>query len=91
MKTKPPRKSPTSTPSTHASPLTRGHWLALGLTAAASVALQVLAPHGEGGHWWDAIPGVYAVGAFAGGTLLVLGAKGLGKHLLQRPQGYYDA
>ncbi len=65
------------------------HWIALGVVGAASVALQVLAPHGEGGHWWDAIPGIYAAGAFAGCTVLVLGAKWLGKHLVQRPQGYY--
>jgi hypothetical protein len=67
----------------------RWQTVALGVATAASVALQAVSPHGEAAHWWDYVPGSYAVGGFAGCALLVYGAKWLGKHALQRGEGYY--
>ncbi|MDW7712070.1 MAG: hypothetical protein SCH98_16510 [Deferrisomatales bacterium] len=67
----------------------RRQWIAFGVLAAASAVLQAVSPHGAEAHWWDYVPGSYAAGGFAGCVVLILGAKWLGKHALQRGEGYY--
>ena len=57
----------------------------------ALLALAVLfgrSPHPH--FWWDYIPAFHAVLGYAGCWLLVVGAKGLGKRLLERREDYYD-
>lgn len=40
--------------------------------------------------WWEVIPPLWGLLGFAGGWLLVLGAKALAKAWLERDEGYYD-
>lgn len=40
--------------------------------------------------WWDALPPVWALIGYAGGWLLVVGAKALARHWLERDEAYYD-
>jgi nitrogen fixation/metabolism regulation signal transduction histidine kinase len=40
-------------------------------------------------HWWDYVPGFYAVFAFLGAFLLVMIAKTMGK-ILSRREDYYE-
>ena len=65
------------------------HWIALGLVTAISIAAQVAAPHVEGGHWWDAVPGSYAGYGFVGCAAIVFVSKWLGIYWIQRSEGYY--
>lgn len=70
--------------------MTRLHWVLLAAMAALAVATQVLGPHSGHPHWWDGVPGSYAVFGFAGCAAIVLLSKWAGKHLLQRREDYYD-
>lgn len=67
----------------------RWHWMALGLVTAVSLVAQVTAPHHEGGHWWDAVPGSYAAYGFVGCAAIVFVSKWIGKLWVQRGEGYY--
>jgi len=41
--------------------------------------------------WWARIPVFFAIFGFLGCVLIIFFAKSLGKHLLQKPEDYYDA
>jgi hypothetical protein len=60
----------------------------------ACVALVILAAiFGQSHHphfFWDYIPAFSALLGYGGCWLLVVSAKALGKHWLERGEGYYD-
>jgi hypothetical protein len=58
----------------------------LGLLLAALTWGQSEHPH----FWWEKVPGFAAALGFAGCWLLIAVSKALGKHWLERHEGYYD-
>ena len=42
-------------------------------------------------YWWNQIPVFFALFGFCGSLLILFFAKALGKFLLQKKEGYYDA
>ncbi len=70
----------------------RWHWIALGLIAAVSFLTEFLTPHNPGHteHWWNAIPGFYALFGFIGCVAIIVLSKWIGKLLLQRREEYYE-
>ena len=64
------------------------------LIAAGILVLVILsAVFGQSYHpsfFWDYIPGFGALLGYAGCWLLVVGAKALGEHWLERDEDYYD-
>lgn len=63
------------------------------LITAASLVVELFFMHHEPGHshWWNQIPGFFILFGFIGCVLIILFAKGLGKHALDRREDYYDA
>jgi hypothetical protein len=57
------------------------------LSLAAEFVLPI-AHEGED-HWWYHVPFFWAIFGFAGCVILVVGAKWLGRKLLDRPEDYY--
>lgn len=41
-------------------------------------------------HWWNSIPGFYAIWGFLGAAGIILISKGLGALLIQQKEDYYD-
>ena len=41
-------------------------------------------------HWWDKIPGFYAIYGFGGCLLIIKVSKWLGKKIVFRDEEYYD-
>jgi hypothetical protein len=64
------------------------------VVAGAAIVLVILsALFGRTHHphfFWDYIPGFFALFGYAGGWLLVAGAKTLGKRWVERGEDYYD-
>lgn len=61
----------------------------LAVLTAGAVALQAFGPHPAHGHWWDGVPGAYAVFGFVGCAAIVVVSKWVGKRFVQRREGYY--
>jgi hypothetical protein len=66
------------------------HWALLAGLTALSVAVQVLGPHAAHPHWWDALPGSYALFGFLGCAAIVYVSKWIGKLFVLRREDYYD-
>jgi hypothetical protein len=60
--------------------------LAVALVLAAFVFGRPHHPH----FWWDDLPAVWALLGYAGAWVLVVAAKALAKHWLERDEDYYD-
>jgi len=70
----------------------RVHWIALAILVAASIVAGFLGHHEPGhGHWWDAIPGFYALYGFAGSALLIFLSRMAGRKFLEREEDYYES
>jgi len=66
------------------------HWITLAILVVISMVAGLLGHHEPGqGHWWDAIPGFYAVYGFAGSCAVIYLARLLGRWFLQRDEDYY--
>jgi hypothetical protein len=63
------------------------HWIILALITVGSLIGQHFADHH---HWWDAIPGFYALYGFVGCILIVVISKWFGKKIVFREEDYYD-
>ncbi|MFC2157444.1 hypothetical protein ACFLT9_06370 [Acidobacteriota bacterium] len=67
-------------------------WWIVGLVALTILSLAAgilfIEDHGSG-HWWARIPGFFILFAFAGGILLVVFSKYLGRKFLSKDEGYY--
>lgn len=63
------------------------HWVILAVITVISLIGQYVAePH----HWWDKIPGFYAIYGFVGCILIVKISKWFGKKIVFRDEDYYD-
>lgn len=72
---------------------TKYYWFLFvaGVTVSSLVAdFVVPAGEGEQGAWWSHIDGFYALMGFIGCVAIVMIAKWLGTHWLQRKEDYYD-
>lgn len=69
--------------------MSRAGWVALAAAALASLAAGFALPAKEGAPLWEGRAFFAALG-LGGCVALVLGAKALGKQLLQRPEGYWS-
>jgi len=61
--------------------------------AVASGAAAVALPYVLGVHWhhpWEVVPGFWALYGGLGCWLIVTVSKWLGKHVLQKPEDFYD-
>lgn len=65
----------------------RWHWTALALLTILSLAAQFAA---EREYWWEKIPAFWAVYGFVGCMLIIVIAKAIGKHFVQKKEDYYD-
>ena len=64
------------------------HWILLSIITAISLIGQFSVEHHH--HWWDMIPGVYAIYGFIGCILIVKVSKLYGKKIAFRDEEYYD-
>ncbi|HDQ39668.1 MAG TPA: hypothetical protein ENN39_01365 [Desulfonatronum sp.] len=64
------------------------HWIILAVITAVSLIAQYST--GEHHHWWDLIPGFYAIYGFVGCILIVKISKWYGKKIVFRGEDYYD-
>lgn len=69
-------------------PSARG-WVDAIVTGGLAIAVPLLL-HLEHHHAWEIIPGFYAWYGGLGCAVIVLVSKALGKHLLQKPEDFYD-
>lgn len=46
--------------------------------------------HASHGHWWDHIPGFYAIFGLLGSLAMILISQGLGNRFIQKEEDYYD-
>ena len=67
-------------------------WVLLVIVAVISLAAGFSAPH-DAAHdqWWNRVPAFFALFGLVGCLLIIVFAKALGKALLQKKEGYYDA
>lgn len=42
------------------------------------------------GHWWNHVPGFYAIWGFLGCIVIILASKWVGKRFIQQKEDYYD-
>ena len=64
------------------------HWVTLAVITAASIIGQYLAEDFH--HWWDMIPGFYAVYGFVGCILIIKVSKWFGRKIVFRDEDHYD-
>jgi len=43
------------------------------------------------GHWWNHVPGFYALWGFGGCVVIIAVSKWLGKRFVQQKEDYYDS
>ncbi|EKD39194.1 MAG: hypothetical protein ACD_75C00479G0002 [uncultured bacterium] len=67
-------------------------WALLVVVVVISLAAGLATPH-DAAHdqWWNRIPAFFALFGLGGCLLIIICAKALGKALLQKREGYYDA
>ena len=65
------------------------HWITLAILVVTSMVAGLGHQEPDHGHWWDAIPGFYAVYSIAGSCAVIYLARLLGRWLLQRDEDYY--
>ena len=64
----------------------------LALIAIASFIAEFVFLAGEDhGHWWNHVPGFYAMWGFAGCIVIILVSKWMGKLFIQKKEDYYDS
>jgi hypothetical protein len=63
------------------------HWIILAVITLLSLIGQYAVEHH---HWWDMIPGFYAIYGFVGCILIVKVSKWYGKKISFRDEDYYD-
>lgn len=70
----------------------RYHWIALAVLAVGAFTTELMIPHDpeHAAHWWNSIPGFYALFGFVGCVAIIVISKWIGKILLQRKEGYYE-
>ena len=61
-----------------------------GIVIAASILIEILFIREEPAFWWHALIGAFAIVGFLGCLALTVIAKGLGKHVVQRDDDYWD-
>lgn len=64
------------------------HWIILGIITVLSLIGQFSIEHHH--HWWDMIPGFYAIFGFVGCVLIFKLSKLFGKKIVYRDEDYYD-
>jgi len=69
--------------------MTRLRWALLGAVVAASLVAEQFAHHHHD-YWFTGIPGFFVGFGFVGCVMLILASKWYGKHLVQRPEAYYE-
>ncbi|HDH87777.1 MAG: hypothetical protein DRG35_02365 [Deltaproteobacteria bacterium] len=55
-----------------------------------SILVGLFIPHEHVHFWWEKIPAFDAIFGFLGCIVIVLGAKALGHHGIQKDEDYYD-
>ncbi len=68
--------------------MNKTHWIILAVITVVSLIGQYST--GEHHHWWDIIPGFYAIYGFVGCILIVKVSKLYGKKIVFRDEEYYD-
>lgn len=66
------------------------HWILLGVLVLITLILEFTVLAGYASHWWNHIPMFYGIFGFLGAVVTIFVAKGLGKLLIYRKEGYYD-
>lgn len=65
-------------------------WIVSALILGVTLVLEFLYLGDYDSHWWNAIPGFYAIWGFAGCAAIIYSAKWIAKKLLNRDLSYYD-
>lgn len=63
---------------------------AAGVFLACLAAERIFLHGGDHGHWWEAVPGFYAMFGFAGGVFLAVAANIVVMRVVKRKEDYYD-
>jgi len=66
------------------------HWIILGLVLLLTLVLEFVFLADYDSHWWNAIPGFYAIFGLIGCIVLVYTATFISKKIVNRDLDYYD-
>jgi len=66
------------------------HWIIIGLVLLLTFLLEFIFLADYDSHWWNAIPGFYAIFGLLGCILLVYAATFISKKIVNRDLDYYD-
>lgn len=65
-------------------------WGLAGMLALTFIVELLYADRSYGKFWWSRVPGWEIILGFIGCLALIYGGKALGKHVVQRREGYYN-